>query len=145
MIGCVENNHDHGRLRAHCVQGTGTPRPSLNVTTGPAIRHVARLNSKTRNGRHSDRTHPYIGLSEEALRGRRLALLQTALLEHAAAHNLHTIMTFHHRVEEAAAFAAKLPETAADLYADKVPDRAAWLVCAHLTANRSSQLPLCVQ
>jgi hypothetical protein len=37
---------------------------------------------------------PALGLSEEALRGRRLALLQTALLEHAARHNLKTMMTF---------------------------------------------------
>ncbi|MEU1623050.1 Helicase associated domain protein [Streptomyces sp. NPDC005722] len=57
-----------------------------------------------------------LGASEEAMRGRRLALLQAALLEHAAAHNLRTVMTFHQRVEEAAAFAAKLPETAAELY-----------------------------
>ncbi|MFE6225304.1 Helicase associated domain protein [Streptomyces sp. NPDC057854] len=55
----------------------------------------------------------------EAPRGRRLALLQTALLEHAARHNLKTVMTFHHRVEEAAAFAAKLPKTAAELYANE--------------------------
>ncbi|MFB7341270.1 Helicase associated domain protein [Streptomyces hydrogenans] len=60
---------------------------------------------------------PVLGISEEALRGRRLALLQTALLEHAARHNLKTVMTFHHRVEEAEAFAAKLPKTAAELYA----------------------------
>ncbi|MFC9500877.1 Helicase associated domain protein [Streptomyces sp. NPDC056982] len=66
---------------------------------------------------------PVLGLSEEALRGRRLALLQTALLEHAAAHNLHTVMTFHQRVEEAAAFAAKLPETAAELYATEASDK----------------------
>ncbi|MET7498506.1 Helicase associated domain protein, partial [Streptomyces sp900116325] len=66
---------------------------------------------------------PVLGLSEEALRGRRLALLQTALLEHAAAHNLHTVMTFHQRVEEAAAFAAKLPKTAAELYATEASDR----------------------
>ncbi|WP_326623882.1 MULTISPECIES: DEAD/DEAH box helicase [unclassified Streptomyces] len=66
---------------------------------------------------------PVLGLSEEALRGRRLALLQTALLEHAAAHNLHTVMTFHQRVEEAAAFAEKLPETAAELYATEASDR----------------------
>jgi hypothetical protein len=59
---------------------------------------------------------PISGLSEEALRGRRLALLQTALLEHAAARNLRTVMTFHQKVEEAAAFADKLPETAAELY-----------------------------
>ncbi|MFF7816083.1 Helicase associated domain protein [Streptomyces sp. NPDC007945] len=60
---------------------------------------------------------PVLVLSEEALRGRRLALLQTALLEHAARHNLKTVMTFHHRVEEAEAFAARLPGTAAELYA----------------------------
>ncbi|MFD6478996.1 Helicase associated domain protein [Streptomyces anulatus] len=59
---------------------------------------------------------PVVGESEEARRGRRLALLQTALLEHAAAYNLRTVMTFHQKVEEAAAFAEKLPETAADLY-----------------------------
>ncbi|MEU9862549.1 Helicase associated domain protein [Streptomyces sp. NPDC047971] len=61
--------------------------------------------------------------SEDALRGRRLALLQTALLEHAARHDLKTVMTFHHRVEEAAAFADKLPETAAQLYATEASDR----------------------
>ncbi|PWI05766.1 helicase [Streptomyces sp. NWU339] len=60
---------------------------------------------------------PVLGESQEAQRGRRLALLQTALLEHAAAYNLRTVMTFHQKVEEAAAFADKLPETAAELYA----------------------------
>ncbi|MEU0132405.1 Helicase associated domain protein [Streptomyces sp. NPDC006289] len=59
---------------------------------------------------------PVLGESEEARRGRRLALLQTALLEHAAAWNLRTVMTFHQKVEEARAFADKLPETAAELY-----------------------------
>ncbi|MFD8119342.1 DEAD/DEAH box helicase [Streptomyces microflavus] len=65
---------------------------------------------------------PVVGESEEALRGRRLALLQTALLEHAAAYNLRTVMTFHQKVEEACAFADKLPETAADLYANDASD-----------------------
>ncbi|MGV9279806.1 Helicase associated domain protein [Streptomyces sp. NPDC003730] len=60
---------------------------------------------------------PIVGESEEARRGRRLALLQTALLEHSAAYDLRTVMTFHQRVEEAAAFAEKLPKTAAELYA----------------------------
>ncbi|MGW3491924.1 Helicase associated domain protein [Streptomyces sp. NPDC001054] len=60
------------------------------------------------------------GMDREARRGRRLALLQTALLEHAAEHNLRTVMTFHQRVEEAAAFAEKMPETAADLYRNEV-------------------------
>ncbi|MYX35779.1 MULTISPECIES: DEAD/DEAH box helicase [unclassified Streptomyces] len=62
-----------------------------------------------------------VGASEEAVRGRRLALLQAALLEHAAQRNLTTVMTFHQRVEEAAAFAAKLPATAAALHQDEIP------------------------
>ncbi|MFD5286533.1 DEAD/DEAH box helicase [Streptomyces rubrogriseus] len=65
---------------------------------------------------------PVLGESEEARRGRRLALLQTALLEHAAAYNLRTVMTFHQKVEEAAAFAEKLPTTAAELYARDASD-----------------------
>ncbi|MEW2136647.1 Helicase associated domain protein [Streptomyces sp. NPDC005409] len=65
---------------------------------------------------------PVLGESEEAQRGRRLALLQTALLEHAAAYNLRTVMTFHQKVEEAAAFAKKLPETAAELYMNDATD-----------------------
>ncbi|MEG9553387.1 Helicase associated domain protein [Streptomyces baarnensis] len=65
---------------------------------------------------------PVIGETEEARRGRRLALLQTALLEHAAAHNLRTVMTFHQKVEEARAFADKLPETAAELYVNDASD-----------------------
>lgn len=65
---------------------------------------------------------PVLGESEEAQRGRRLALLQAALLEHAAAYNLRTVMTFHQKVEEAAAFAEKLPETAAELYVNDASD-----------------------
>ncbi|MFJ9808949.1 Helicase associated domain protein [Streptomyces sp. NPDC101158] len=65
---------------------------------------------------------PVLGESEEARRGRRLALLQTALLEHAAAYNLHTVMTFHQKVEEARAFAEKLPQTAAELYVTDATD-----------------------
>ncbi|MGW7434074.1 Helicase associated domain protein [Streptomyces sp. NPDC054861] len=65
---------------------------------------------------------PVLGESEEARRGRRLALLQTALLEHVAACNLRTVMTFHQKVEEAAAFAEKLPETAAELYMNNASD-----------------------
>ncbi|WP_435240250.1 Helicase associated domain protein [Streptomyces sp. YPW6] len=65
---------------------------------------------------------PAAGESEEARRGRRLALLQTALLEHAAAYNLRTVMTFHQKVEEARAFADKLPETAAALYVNDASD-----------------------
>ncbi|MEU2026675.1 Helicase associated domain protein [Streptomyces sp. NPDC016469] len=65
---------------------------------------------------------PVLGESEEAQRGRRLALLQTALLEHAAAYNLRTVMTFHQKVDEARAFADKLPETAAELYLNDASD-----------------------
>ncbi|MDW4903219.1 Helicase associated domain protein [Streptomyces californicus] len=65
---------------------------------------------------------PVVGESEEARRGRRLALLQTALLEHAAKWNLKTVMTFHQKVEEAVAFAEKLPETAAELYVNDATD-----------------------
>ncbi|AEY85284.1 putative helicase [Streptomyces hygroscopicus subsp. jinggangensis 5008] len=65
---------------------------------------------------------PVTGESEEAQRGRRLALLQTALLEHAAAYNLRTVMTFHQKVEEAMAFAEKMPETAAELYVNDASD-----------------------
>ncbi|WP_217235529.1 DEAD/DEAH box helicase [Streptomyces sp. AC555_RSS877] len=65
---------------------------------------------------------PVLGESEEAQRGRRLALLQTALLEHAARWNLRTVMTFHQKVGEAAAFAEKLPKTAAELYINDASD-----------------------
>jgi hypothetical protein len=65
---------------------------------------------------------PVLGESEEAQRGRRLALLQTALLEHASKWNLRTLMTFHQKVEEAAAFAEKMPETAAELYVNDASD-----------------------
>ncbi|MBT2448255.1 Helicase associated domain protein [Streptomyces sp. ISL-43] len=65
---------------------------------------------------------PVLEESEEAQRGRRLALLQAALLEHAAAYNLRTVMTFHQKVEEARAFAEKLPETAAELYVTDTSD-----------------------
>jgi superfamily II DNA or RNA helicase len=65
---------------------------------------------------------PVLGESEDAQRGRRLALLQTALLEHAARWNLRTVMTFHQKVEEAAAFAENLPQTAAELYMNDASD-----------------------
>lgn len=65
---------------------------------------------------------PVLGESEEAQRGRRLALLQTAFLEHTARWNLRTVMTFHQKVEEAAAFAEKMPETAAQLYVNDATD-----------------------
>ncbi|MGP3985142.1 Helicase associated domain protein [Streptomyces sp. KR80] len=84
--------------------------------------------------------------SEEG-RGRRLAALQAALLSHAAAENLSTIISFHHRVIEAMAFAAKLPQTAARLWeADPVehmpPHRvwADWLCGDHDAEHRRAVL-----
>ncbi|MFI5887676.1 Helicase associated domain protein [Streptomyces sp. NPDC051554] len=79
---------------------------------------------------------PVLGVSEEALRGRRLALLQTALLEHAAAYNLRTVMTFHQKVEEAQAFAEALPKTAAELYVTDADDET--MVKAEKTLPASS-------
>ncbi|MER7666434.1 Helicase associated domain protein [Streptomyces sp. NPDC096193] len=66
----------------------------------------------------------HVGLSEDAMRGRRLALLQAALLEHAAKLNLRTVLTFHQQVEEAKAFAANLPDTATDLHDTQVSEHA---------------------
>ncbi|MGW0778311.1 Helicase associated domain protein [Streptomyces sp. NPDC002835] len=66
----------------------------------------------------------YVGLSEDAMRGRRLALLQAALLEHAAKYNLRTTLTFHQQVEEARAFAENMADTAADLYDTEVSEHA---------------------
>ncbi|MFJ8704313.1 helicase associated domain-containing protein [Streptomyces ardesiacus] len=43
-------------------------------------------------------------------------------MEHAAAYNLRTVMTFHQKVEEAAAFAEKLPQTVAELYTGDASD-----------------------
>ncbi|WP_406324891.1 Helicase associated domain protein [Streptomyces sp. NBC_01617] len=77
---------------------------------------------------------PVLGLSEDALRGRRLALLQAALLEHAAQRNLHTVMMFHQRVEEAQAFAEQMPRTAAELYATEA-SRAALTDAEELPAS----------
>lgn len=67
---------------------------------------------------------PILALSEDALRGRRLALLQAALLEHAAQMNLHTTMVFHQRVEEARAFAEQMPATATELYSIEASEAA---------------------
>ncbi len=59
---------------------------------------------------------------EEAWRGRRLALLQTVLLEHAAAHRLRTVMTPHQKVEETVGFAKTAPRTAVEMCADDASD-----------------------
>ncbi|AUH38854.1 DEAD/DEAH box helicase [Streptomyces sp. CMB-StM0423] len=83
----------------------------------------------------------------EMVRGKRMAALQTAVLEAAAEHGLRTMITFHHRTMEAEAFAAGLPAVAAKLHA-KVPERhpdrrlvwADWLCGEHEPENRRSVL-----
>ncbi|WP_406502365.1 Helicase associated domain protein [Streptomyces sp. NBC_01602] len=52
----------------------------------------------------------------EAVRGARLAALQTALLKASAEENFRRTLVFHHMVKEAEAFAAGLPDVAAQLH-----------------------------
>ncbi|MFE7328183.1 Helicase associated domain protein [Streptomyces sp. NPDC057565] len=64
----------------------------------------------------------------EAVRGARLAALQTALLKASSEENFHRTLVFHHMVKEAEAFAAGLPDMAAQLHvADpELYPRAVW-------------------
>lgn len=57
------------------------------------------------------------GRSDE-VRGARLAALQTALLKASAEEDFRRTLVFHHLVKEAEAFAAGLPDVAAQLHAD---------------------------
>ncbi|MGW1711615.1 Helicase associated domain protein [Streptomyces sp. NPDC002206] len=52
----------------------------------------------------------------EAVRGARLAALQTALVKASAEENFRRTLVFHHMVKEAEAFAAGLPDVAAQLH-----------------------------
>ena len=54
----------------------------------------------------------------EVVRGKRMAALQTAVLEAMAEHDLKTLISFHHRTMEAQAWAAGLPGVARKLHAD---------------------------
>ncbi|GGX97008.1 helicase [Streptomyces minutiscleroticus] len=54
----------------------------------------------------------------EAVRGARLAALQTALVKASAEEGFKRTLVFHHQVKEAEAFAAGLPDVAAKLHAD---------------------------
>ncbi|WP_425576438.1 Helicase associated domain protein [Streptomyces glaucosporus] len=80
-------------------------------------------------------------LPEEKQRGRRLAALQAALVQHAAATGVRSLITFHHRTVEAMAFARALPGTAARLH-QKDPARyprrvwADWLCGEHEPQHR---------
>ncbi|MFF0729772.1 Helicase associated domain protein [Streptomyces sp. NPDC004134] len=83
----------------------------------------------------------------EVVRGKRMAALQTAVLEVAAEHGLKTMITFHHRTMEAEAWAAGLPGVAAKLHAmdpARYPARrlvwADWLCGEHEAEHRRSVL-----
>lgn len=77
----------------------------------------------------------------EAVRGARLAALQTALLKASAEENFRRTLVFHHMVKEAEAFAAGLPGVAAQLHvADPEPYPktiwADWLCGEHKPLHR---------
>ncbi|MCI0386212.1 Helicase associated domain protein [Streptomyces sp. CNQ085] len=85
------------------------------------------------------------GGSEEERRGRRLAALQAALVKHAAATGVRSLISFHHRTIEALAFARALPGTAARLHQEDpatYPRRiwADWLCGEHEPAHRRAVL-----
>jgi superfamily II DNA or RNA helicase len=67
------------------------------------------------------------GRSDE-VRGARLAALQTALVKASAEEDFRRTLVFHHLVKEAEAFAAGLPDVAAQLHADdpELYPRAVW-------------------
>ncbi|MFP8945313.1 Helicase associated domain protein [Streptomyces fenghuangensis] len=86
-----------------------------------------------------------VGGSKEEARGRRLAALQAALVKHAAATGVRSLITFHHRTIEALAFARALPGTAARLYKEDpvtYPRRvwADWLCGEHEPSHRRTVL-----
>ncbi|MCG0069143.1 Helicase associated domain protein [Streptomyces tricolor] len=82
---------------------------------------------------------------EEEVRGERLAVLQAALLETMAAHDLTRCITFHHRTIEARAFAEGLGRVAQRLHAED-PGRhpasvwAGWLSGEHEPDVRAERL-----
>ncbi|MGW1887879.1 Helicase associated domain protein [Streptomyces sp. NPDC001970] len=60
-----------------------------------------------------------VDATSEEMRGARLAALQTALVKAAAEQDLARTLVFHHRIVEAEAFAAGLPQVAAKLHASE--------------------------
>jgi predicted helicase len=83
--------------------------------------------------------------NEEQVRGERLAVLQTALLETMSEHRLARCITFHHRTIEARAFCEGLERVACRLHAadpDRHPERvwSGWLSGEHEMEQRSEQL-----
>ncbi|MGW6144450.1 Helicase associated domain protein [Streptomyces sp. NPDC055140] len=84
----------------------------------------------------ADPEPPGADADDEAVRGRRLAVLQAALLKLAAEVRVRSLMTFHNRTVDAMAFARAFPETAAELHAGdpgRYPERvsAEWLCGEH--------------
>jgi superfamily II DNA or RNA helicase len=85
--------------------------------------------------------------NSELVRGKRMAALQTAVLEAMAEHDLKTLITFHARTMEAEAWAAGLPGVAKKLHADDprrhvAPERvwADWLCGEHEPEYRRGEL-----
>ncbi|MYX07324.1 DEAD/DEAH box helicase family protein [Streptomyces sp. SID8375] len=77
----------------------------------------------------------------DAVRGARLAALQTAMVKASAEENFRRTLVFHHQVREAEAFAAGLPDVAAQLH-DSAPELyprriwADWLYGNHKPLHR---------
>ncbi|MFF7251509.1 Helicase associated domain protein [Embleya sp. NPDC008237] len=100
------------------------------------------LNQARRDARKAlDEKSPNAPGLVEAWRGKRLAALQTALLNTARENRLRTVITFHHRVAEAQAFALGLSDVGRRLRAelpDKAPAgvRAEWLHGDHPAEHR---------
>jgi superfamily II DNA or RNA helicase len=85
--------------------------------------------------------------NSEEVRGKRMAALQTAVLEAMAEHDLKTLISFHHRTMEAQAWAAGVHGVAKKLYADDPgrhvdPKRlwASWLCGEHEPEYRRAEL-----
>ncbi|WP_030653316.1 DEAD/DEAH box helicase [Streptomyces rimosus] len=88
---------------------------------------------------------PGEGASVEEVRGRRLAVLQAALLKHLGDVGARSLLSFHWRTIEAMAAARALPETAAELYETDpavFPKRvgAEWLCGEHPAQHRRQVL-----
>ncbi|GGX57681.1 hypothetical protein [Streptomyces noursei] len=88
---------------------------------------------------------PGLDASVEEVRGRRLAALQAALLKHADACGVQSLMTFHSRTLDAMSLARALPETAAGLHETDpavYPKRvgAEWLCGEHSAQHRRTVL-----
>ncbi|MDF3302967.1 DEAD/DEAH box helicase [Streptomyces tropicalis] len=84
----------------------------------------------------ADPEPPGADADDEEVRGRRLAVLQPALLKLAAEVRVRSLMTFHNFTKDALAFARAFPETAAELHAgdpERYPQRvsAEWLCGDH--------------